>query len=159
MQLLSNMTAFNSGLSANDQVTRELTRVASKKPSSKKVTIAAPLTDKVHFSKQEAVFSFNTLGLVNTSKNQLSLYRIRARIGDQQWQFDTVDWHQSSNKVFRVCSGNIDVASANLGPNACIVYRIDRFNCETCECESDYAFAVHPLVQQTSRQKVKVAFG
>lgn len=49
------------------------------------------------------------------------------------------------------------MAGVELGPNSCIVYCIDRFNCETCEYEPDYAFAVHPLVQQTP--KLKVAFG
>lgn len=89
-------------------------------------------------------FNFNIFGIFNTNRDN-SIYKIKARVGDLEFDFNQVDWNFSTQSHYRVTAPQdytIEPSQYELGQGSSIVWLIQKYCLETKNHEPDYAFAV-----------------
>lgn len=89
-------------------------------------------------------FSFNIFGIFNTTRDN-SIYKVKARLGDLEFNFNQVSWDFTTQSHYRVTAPKdfvIVPSKYELGQGSTIIWLIEKYCVETKIHEPDYAYAV-----------------
>lgn len=78
-----------------------------------------------------------------------SIYKVKARIGNNEFLIDQIDWMNTTQRNFRFNAPDFKIARDQFKEtsNCCLIYEIGKYSLNDMKHEPDFAFAVHPLAR------------